>query len=307
MNHRFFFSYAHMDANADPDAGWIQRFRKDLGNAVNHILGNDQGLGFYDGADIQLGEVWPDVLMSGLNNCRAVVCLHSPSYFHSDFCGREVEVFRRRLNLFREMGGRSLRLIIPVLWQEPKWMDAPNSIAEFQYTIGDFPKIYCDRGLRFLMSQLSDPRSEAAYNDFITLLAGELVNATGGQGEPDENVKLLNQCSLKDDIRYLSSAWTTTREEPREASRGGRQVSAPTNQFLKMVKFVFVVGKPEQLQEIGRIHLDSYDDDARFWRPFQPKATEEAALLAQQVANEGNLRVESIAIGGTREDLEIIR
>src|SRR2546423_3788424 len=92
----FFLSYARLDRDGDHHK-CINKFYEDLQERVRLKVPSADQPGFYDGENIQQGDDWPSALVKGLMDTRMIICMYSPSYFSSDYCGRELEIFTRRL------------------------------------------------------------------------------------------------------------------------------------------------------------------------------------------------------------------
>jgi hypothetical protein len=81
----FFFSYARAD-----DDGYVQRFYADLVNEVGRQSGRrDDDVGFRDLSTIPVGSPWRQRLIEALSRTRTFVALCSPTYYGSEFCGKE--------------------------------------------------------------------------------------------------------------------------------------------------------------------------------------------------------------------------
>jgi hypothetical protein len=90
--------------------------------------------GFIDRTDIQPGDEWPDALGNALMKAQTLVCLYSPSYFLSDYCGKEMQVFlERRRNYMRTNAGKPPANVIAVAWQ-PVPRRVPKTLPDFQIT-----------------------------------------------------------------------------------------------------------------------------------------------------------------------------
>jgi TIR domain len=117
----YFLSYAHRDVRDT----WVERFNELLAERVARLLGlpSDAAraeIGFFDKANIMLGDSWPTALQDALGKTRAMVCLCSPSYFNSVSCGREVQAFHERIrsafpHIETPKTSNEYALIIPVL------------------------------------------------------------------------------------------------------------------------------------------------------------------------------------------------
>src|SRR5262245_2894430 len=114
MTHVFFTSYARLDSNKFSK---LDRVVEELRERVRSKLGAKaaQDVGFFDTQDIQTGADWERVLGTALRHARILVCMCSPTYFNSEFCAKEFEVFRRRLQDAAD-AFKDVRVILPVLW-----------------------------------------------------------------------------------------------------------------------------------------------------------------------------------------------
>src|SRR5262244_3020632 len=89
-----------------------QHFSSRLNQRVKSLTGKS---GFVDRTDIRAGQEWPDELAEALRTAETMVCLYSPSYFRSEYCGKEMQVFLdRRRNYIRANAGKKPANIIPV-------------------------------------------------------------------------------------------------------------------------------------------------------------------------------------------------
>jgi TIR domain len=138
MPYAFLLSYAHADAQTDgppaqPD-GPFATFLQRLNQRVKSLTGRS---GFVDRTDIRPGQDWPDELAEALRVAETMVCLYSPSYFQSEHCGKEMQVFLdRRRNYVRANGGKRPANIIPVLWH-PVPRRIPTSLPKIEYAALD--------------------------------------------------------------------------------------------------------------------------------------------------------------------------
>jgi hypothetical protein len=134
MPYPFLLSYARRDATiggdpTQPDPNF-EAFLRRLNQRVLQITA---GYGFVDRTDLQPGQEWPDELAEALRIAQTMVCLYSPSYFQSDYCGKEMHVFlERRGNYIRAYAGKKPANIIPVLWQPVPWR-IPKTLPDIQY------------------------------------------------------------------------------------------------------------------------------------------------------------------------------
>jgi len=134
MPYPFMLSYAHKDATIggeppQPDPHF-DAFVKRLSLRVGQLTGS---AGFVDHADILPGADWPDDLAEAVRTASTMVCLYSPSYFQSEYCGKEMQAFLdRRQNYIRANAGKKPANIIPVLWQ-PVTRRVPKTLPDIQY------------------------------------------------------------------------------------------------------------------------------------------------------------------------------
>jgi hypothetical protein len=136
MPYPFFLSYARQDAKtgvADPKPDpYFEAFIERLNQRVMQLTGR-QTPGFVDGTSIQPGQEWPDDIAEALRTAETMVCLYSPAYFLSDYCGKEMQVLLdRRREYIDTYAGKKPANIIPVLWQPVPWR-IPKSLPDIQY------------------------------------------------------------------------------------------------------------------------------------------------------------------------------
>jgi hypothetical protein len=133
MPYPFFLSYSRKDAvtiDDAPDHHFIA-FVERLQQRVFHWTSS---LGFVDKQSIEPGQDWSNELADALCNANTMVCLYSPSYFMSEYCGKEMQVFLdRRRNYMLAHAGKSPANIIPVVWQAVPWR-IPTTLPDIQYT-----------------------------------------------------------------------------------------------------------------------------------------------------------------------------
>src|ERR1044071_3398966 len=148
-SHVFFFSYA--SENRTPD-NQLVGFFDDLRNAVAALTKwgwNDPHVSFRDDANLPLMATWEPALMKALQTSAVLVCVTSPAYFQSRFCGQEYHVFdRRRRQNFPE-DATPAPVILPVIWT-PTDGALPDFIDNVQWGQGDMPVLYPTKGLRYL-------------------------------------------------------------------------------------------------------------------------------------------------------------
>ena len=92
----FFLSYASNDlypGNVRDEH--LDQYQTYLNSRVRHLSGLPSD-GFMAPFSIQSGNEWKEDLIDALQASAALVCLYSPSYFGSEYCGKEMQVFLER-------------------------------------------------------------------------------------------------------------------------------------------------------------------------------------------------------------------
>ena len=136
MPYPFFLSYARRDAktgvaNPRPDPHF-EAFLEKLNERVVQLTGTPNP-GFVDRSIIEPGQEWPDELAEALRTAQTMVCLYSPAYFLSEYCGKEMQILLdRRRNYISAYAGKKPANIIPVLWQPVPWR-IPKTLPDIQY------------------------------------------------------------------------------------------------------------------------------------------------------------------------------
>ena len=129
----FMLSYARRNATTgqppQPDPHFTA-FLQRLNARVDDLTGQP---GFVDQTDIQPGQEWPDELAEALRTARTLVCLYSPAYFQTEYCGKEMQVFlERRRKYIDDNAGMKPANIIPVVWQ-PVPYRIPKTLPDIEY------------------------------------------------------------------------------------------------------------------------------------------------------------------------------
>ncbi len=276
----FFFSYAHADHD-----NFLKQFYEDLLKEVRGLVGaTAEAAGFVDRKDIEHVATWDVVLQNALQSCRVFVPIYSPSYFLSEYCGKEFKVFRDRARA--AIGDDSL--ILPVLLNHesnvaPK---IPEAINKIQYTIQDYyPPEYTSEGLLQLIRLGVAPNAKYynQYWEFVRKLATKIVAAANTHVLPDSP-----SLTPLDQVSSLFPAAT-------------RVVAAGSaGEGPRYVQFIFVVGKDNELAAGQRCDLKFYGPQgAADWKPYLDAYPDSAAALAIQAVSETakDLNYEEIPLG----------
>ena len=101
--YQFFLSYSRRDAleSGKKENIWFVKFRDDLIRDVAREAKlatsvPPEDVGFYDRDAIKTGDHWSETLATALQCSNVMVCLYSPNYFTSEYCGKEFQVFSER-------------------------------------------------------------------------------------------------------------------------------------------------------------------------------------------------------------------
>src|SRR5580765_2774492 len=149
MAHVFFASYARLDN----DRKRLQNVVLDLRERVRSVVGaaDASKVGFFDTYDgISTGQDWEKTLGEAARHARVLVCFCSNTYFNSEYCANEFEVFRRRLDALGPAGD-ALRVVIPVVWNVSAMPKAVSRYQTVDQNAG-FPDDYRLQGLLALQS-----------------------------------------------------------------------------------------------------------------------------------------------------------
>src|SRR4051812_34787147 len=180
MGEWFFLSYARHDRDDDPFE-CVRKFYADLNREIVRLRVVKAGpAGFYDGTGLQQGADWPEELAAALNACRVMVCLYSPAYFDSEFCGKEFAIFSARHDELPAASVAAKRpLVLPVLLDAPEELGRiPDAVGDIQFFDDDYPEVYRQEGLRYLFRRNSSELKDR-YQDFLDTLVSKLLRAAG--------------------------------------------------------------------------------------------------------------------------------
>lgn len=141
-----FASYAQLDRDKHLEK-FIEVFRDELRSLTAHP--DAVALAFFDRDGVDAGDEWSETILTAVNSARVLVCLMSPTYFTREWCGRELEAFRRRVE--RLAPPTAVSFVFPVWWQLPVTpRPIPTRLARFNYRDAAYPREYETHGLRGL-------------------------------------------------------------------------------------------------------------------------------------------------------------
>lgn len=180
----FFLSYArsrYRPEDSDPDR-WVGKLYNDLCLDVGHATGMPVP-GFMD-RQIPVGTEWPDHLADALSNCRVFVALFSPSYFRSEYCGKEWAAFLERAER-RTAGLDRPSAIIPAMWVPMEIGALPSSLQSMQNVPLGFPSSYAAEGLYGIMKL---GRYREHYKETVLRLANMIKDRAAECALPAEAI-----------------------------------------------------------------------------------------------------------------------
>ena len=291
----FFLSYAR-----DDDSGYMRKFFSELNEAVRARRGKrgNESCGFFDQSRIELGADWGESISSALQTSRTLICAYSPTYFRSEYCGKEVSVFLERVKLHiklqaAEAKEATLPVIKPILWEERKYISAPSSMQHIQYSIGPIDAPQNVIGIRQLR-HIGKHRDR--YRGFIETLAGDIVSSADRYPLPPLPYRPSLQSNtasfggIDDSISLGNSLQNTERSGP------------------KYVDFYFVAASPSELNHGNVLKLEAYlEEGGPDWKPYFPACTQPIGALAQNVAGENGLSFLSSPMAFTERLTDAVR
>ena len=180
MPHVFFASYARLDN----DKKRLRTVILDLRERVRSRLGarNAADVGFFDAEDgILAAADWEQTLGDAARQARVLVCFCSNTYFNSEYCANEFEIFRRRLTAVGT-AETSFKVVLPVVWN-PGAM--PRAVSRYQEgaTSQGFPDDYRQQGLLALRRNRT-AKSLSTYNQTLDALTTVIETAYNKQALP---------------------------------------------------------------------------------------------------------------------------
>ncbi len=282
---QFFFSYARTDSDK-----YLIRFFTDLCDEVYRRTGisRDQKVGFRDTSNIKTGDTWSLELKDALQKSRVFISIASPTYINRDFCGKEFQVFKDRLDRYRKSlkaGAKPPRVMLPVVWY-PVVAGMPDAIKKLQLDDDELPAEYKDEGLRYMM-QLRKYSDQ--YKKFLSQFAKKVIESA--------NTATLPSLDPPPEFENVQSAFHKPSAQVASAAASGKPIIAEATETNSsggpnVAKFVFVVAKQKEIKE-NQVKQDAnnYDDNGGwFWRPYFPGTEDRIGLIAQDVASSEKLK-----------------
>jgi len=278
----FFLSYARDDAD-----GYLDRFYKDLCEAVRAKTGLKLAdVGFRDQTNMDVGDDWLASLGQAIASARVFVALCSPSYFASDMCGKEWQLF---IDLARARGTGSTvqpSNLLPTTWFPTRQL--PAAAERLQYSQQDLGEIYEKEGLNYLCRFT---RYEDDYWNFVLRFADRIVAVGGTDPLPappsPPDLGATTNAFVVDRPVPPPPAGSGSETDPGKPSTTSSATSTTGPHGPHHVTFVIVAAPLSEIQAIrGLTHF--YDANpfrwAPYWSPNQPESSERICISAQRVA-----------------------
>lgn len=286
----FFLSYA----NADDD-DYLGRFFADLRGELRRRAGCTlEEAGFRDTASIGLGARWSAELAAAVSACRVFVAICSPSYFTSDFCGREWRAFASRMEHYAADGGPATTppLIIPVVWVPSR--QVPDVIARVQYRHEDLGSTYAAEGLHFLL-RLRRHRDD--YEEFLARLAERIIDAAERYPLP----VMRSPVDLEEVVSAFPAPALPAAESPADSPVGGGLEGRPRPEAVRRgprhVTFIVAAGSEHEMARV-RGRLSYYGSHPYDWSPYRPSLDRRLSAFAQHVVANQDL-TSTVAVART--------
>jgi FxsC-like protein len=279
----FFMSYARVDSAGNPH---VAEFYSDLVRELRRIAGLNSGtkesdIGFFDASGIMTGAAWPETLSTALRSCRVLITLYSRGYFNSEYCGKEFQVFRSRIDDYVRVSPSQITrppLILPVLWDRPGRLPKPfpQAVSDIQYRDSEFGGKYAEEGLYFIKKVT---KFESEYNEFLLRFAGRIFQ----EASPD----LLPPLPGLPDLDIVINAF----HDPVPVR--SQSVISTSNIDARVAQFIFVAGRNTDFNGI-RENVEGYGEKGgREWRPYYPEAPKPIGIISQHVATMEDLQYET--------------
>jgi FxsC-like protein len=280
MGYHFFFSYKRISRTV-----YQRKFFDELSAEVREVgeVEQEGPVGFFDQEGIEPGEEWRPELSAALQDSKVLVCVFTPHYFKSEYCGKEWQVFQ-----MRRMEHQRLRqaegvpdpqlppVIKPVLWIPVSEEELSSEVREIQLYRGTRENIANSRGLRYVLKQKSNYRR--LYQDYLNRLAQDIVDAAKCDLKPLPALPDLRDIPVPAGFK---SCETTARKsvEPLVGQLVEPQPRPSTILYPSVkVKFVFVAGDPARFG--GLRQPDSYlERGGADWKPFHPTQSDRIARI----------------------------
>jgi FxsC-like protein len=316
MPYHFFFSYKRVSKTA-----YQRKFFDDLSDELRDLLeisNKDEPVGFFDQSGIEPGEEWESVLENALQESKVMVCMYSPKYFESEYCGKEWQVFNMRRQEYQRQRSAAgeMNPPLPVVIRPVLWLPLPDDLdpdfKRFQIFKGTREDVANREGLLYVLKRRTDFRK--LYADYITNLARGIKEAVERYDLPPlPNLPPLAEIPsafAKPVAPAPQPPEQPQPEAPRPAEVPAEQIAvAPELPLPEQpqpapalppaaaeipgamrsavnIRFIFVAGDPARFgsNRQKQAYLDRGGSD---WKPFYPTPSDRIGRMIQRfVANE---------------------
>jgi hypothetical protein len=268
MPYRFYFSYARETYSASKFAGqsYLDTFFDDLCNQVALEAGEPiEGVAYRDTDRLRISDTWSRELIEGMQESAVLVCIISPHYLRSLPCGREVEMFRRRLELLNGHPGGDRHRIVPVYWiDHPQCckrmqLHVRGFLDQLQFTQKHLPEDYPRIGIHNYYG-LEDNASCFAFRKQLAQRINEL-----------SNLPPMPELPVDKDFNDLPSFF-----ERREPADEERVAAGPRG-----TNVVYAVATRDEMAAKQPDAATTYGEDREDWRPFTDKPNRPVGLVTQ--------------------------
>lgn len=162
----------------------VDRFLADLRDLVQSKSGRalPECQFFMDSESIRLAGVWREELATAVRTSEALLCLMSPLYLESEWCGQELEIFERRRNAWEKRPIRRLGsggFVFPVWWESMPGRSLPTSLEQYQSQQGLTLTKYPQLGLREILNR----RLKRDYTELLEILSKRISEVLAHPGE----------------------------------------------------------------------------------------------------------------------------
>ena len=291
----FFLSYAR-----GVDDGYVDRFYRDFEEEIRRQSGKRrEEVGFRDRSNVEIGSLWRDRLTEALGRTATFVALCSPSYYASEFCGKEWSAYQSRLDRYRTEQGHYPETLLPVIWVPGA--QQPDVVREIQYDDGQ-SDLYTREGLQFLL-RLS--RYQDEYHEVLIRLARRVVVMAAQHKVPESSALDLSTITSP----FIPAPVPSPRS--RAASRPPAEAQQPTIQPSarpaavrggpRHVNFVVAAATSADMVHHRR-DLQHYGPDSYDWSPYRPELEQRICVFAQNIAAGQDL-TSGLARAGEIEEL----
>lgn len=191
-----------MDGEQEPFAIFLSHSSKDRNSGSDHMrkfvnrvrdvvcskagIENPDRAVFFDESSIRMGDEWNPALMVAVRTSRMMVCLVSPRFLNSHWCGREVEVFHRRhVRLESEQEpADATGFVFPLIWEvDVRRTSWPQKLSKFQFREAGIPDDYLVDGLAPLIRK----RKWVKVEEVIDIVVKRIAEKLAGPGRlPEE-------------------------------------------------------------------------------------------------------------------------